>query len=65
VERLLTAAEIAELLGVSADTVLDWFDAARSPACAELPTEVQGEDEPFVVATREVASSLAAGRKSD
>lgn len=31
VERLLTARELAELLGVSAGTVLDWFEAGRLP----------------------------------
>jgi excisionase family DNA binding protein len=30
-ERLLTAREIAELLGFSASTVLDWFEAGRLP----------------------------------
>jgi excisionase family DNA binding protein len=29
IERLLTARELAELLGVSASTVLDWFEAGR------------------------------------
>jgi excisionase family DNA binding protein len=30
-DRLLTAREVAELLGVSASTVLDWFEARRLP----------------------------------
>ena len=30
-ERLLTARELAEVLGVSASTVLDWFEAGRLP----------------------------------
>lgn len=30
-ERLLTARELAELLGLSAGTVLDWFEAGRLP----------------------------------
>ena len=31
IERLLTARELAALLGVSASTVLDWFEAGRLP----------------------------------
>ena len=31
IERLLTARELAELLGLSAATVLDWFEAGRLP----------------------------------
>ena len=31
IERLLTARELAELLGLSASTVLDWFEAGRLP----------------------------------
>ena len=31
IERLLTARELAELLGVSPSTVLDWFEAGRLP----------------------------------
>lgn len=30
-ERLLRACEIADLLGISASTVLDWFEAGRLP----------------------------------
>lgn len=30
-ERLLTAAELAELLALSTSTVLDWFEASRLP----------------------------------
>lgn len=30
-ERLLTARELAELLGLKAGTVLDWFEAGRLP----------------------------------
>ena len=30
-ERLLTAAEVAELLGFSAATILDWFEAGTLP----------------------------------
>jgi excisionase family DNA binding protein len=30
-ERLLTAREVAELLGLSTATVLDWFEAGRLP----------------------------------
>jgi excisionase family DNA binding protein len=30
-ERLLTAAELAEHLGLSTATVLDWFEAGRLP----------------------------------
>jgi excisionase family DNA binding protein len=30
-ERLLTAREVGELLGVTTGTVLDWFEAARLP----------------------------------
>jgi excisionase family DNA binding protein len=30
-DRLLTAAEIAELLGLSPATILDWFEADRLP----------------------------------
>ncbi len=30
-EGLLTAREVAELLGLSANTVLDWFEAGRLP----------------------------------
>ncbi len=30
-ERLLTAAEVAELLGFSTGTILDWFEADRLP----------------------------------
>ncbi len=31
VERLRTAAEVAELLGLSTSTILDWFEAGRLP----------------------------------
>lgn len=31
IERLLTARELAELLGLSSSTVLDWFEAGRLP----------------------------------
>jgi hypothetical protein len=31
IERLLTPRELAELLGLSASTVLDWFEAGRLP----------------------------------
>lgn len=31
IEPLLTARELAELLGLSASTVLDWFEAGRLP----------------------------------
>jgi excisionase family DNA binding protein len=30
-EQLVTAADVAELLDVSAGTVLDWFEAGRLP----------------------------------
>lgn len=30
-ERLLTAREVAELLGFSASTILDWFESGRLP----------------------------------
>lgn len=30
-DRLLTAREVASLLGFSAGTVLDWFEAGRLP----------------------------------
>jgi excisionase family DNA binding protein len=30
-ERLVTARELAEHLGLSPDTVLDWFEAGRLP----------------------------------
>ena len=36
-ERLLTAREVAELLGLSAATVLDWHEAGRIPSF-KLPT---------------------------
>ncbi len=29
--RLLTAVEVAELLGFSPDTILDWFEAGKLP----------------------------------
>jgi excisionase family DNA binding protein len=31
-ERLLTARELADLLGLSASTVLDWHEAGRIPS---------------------------------
>ena len=31
-ERLLTARELAELLGLSAGTILDWHEAGRIPS---------------------------------
>ena len=31
IEPLLTARELAELLGLSPSTVLDWFEAGRLP----------------------------------
>ena len=30
-ERLLRACEVADLLGISTSTVLDWFEAGRLP----------------------------------
>lgn len=30
-EQLLTARQVAELLGLSASTVLDWFEAGKLP----------------------------------
>lgn len=36
-ERLLTAREVAELLGLSPATVLDWHEAGRIPSF-KLPT---------------------------
>ena len=31
IERLLTARELADLLGFSPSTILDWFEAGRLP----------------------------------
>jgi excisionase family DNA binding protein len=31
-ERLLTAAEVADLVGVSPDTVIDWHEARKIPS---------------------------------
>ncbi|MBX6369890.1 MAG: helix-turn-helix domain-containing protein [Rhodospirillales bacterium] len=31
IERLLTARELADVLGISADTALDWFEAGKLP----------------------------------
>ena len=36
-ERLLTARELADLLGMSASTILDWHEAGRIPSF-KLPT---------------------------
>jgi excisionase family DNA binding protein len=32
IERLLTAAEVAEIVGFTADTIVDWAEAGKIPA---------------------------------
>lgn len=40
-ERLLTAAEVADLLGVSPGTILDWHEAEKGPPAFKIGRAVR------------------------
>jgi excisionase family DNA binding protein len=58
VEPVVTAREVAEILGVSSDTVLDWWEAGRLPGF-----KYGGDSSPVRFRVSEILAWLEAHRR--